>query len=128
VNEITINQDTFLGYHVQNIYLDGQRQACCIEAQISPKSFAEPTEGKLLVYDGDDSQLIYREAGLREGEVERDGLACKWVTGLVRAELNSITCPACGVKDSIKFNEGIEKVWCLNCGVDASKIEFGVRQ
>jgi ribosomal protein L37E len=126
MEEIEINKKTFLGYWVSAIYLGGDLLECPFQAVISPKSFAEPTMGKVLVgvlEDGHWANTFLRP--LADGEIEVDNAIRKWVEGLVKIELSKeIVCRACGAKGSISFNPGIEKVWCSNCGVDASRIEF----
>lgn len=117
--EITINEQSYF-FNRCKAYLDGKLQSRCFEAVVSPLSFAEPTHGKLFIEVDNEGGLIFRKDGLREGEIEYQGLVCHWVTGLVRIELDSsFICRACGAADSIKYNAGIEKVWCSNCGVDA---------
>jgi len=121
MSEIIISENSFLFHRVGEPILDGKRQPRCFEAHVSPRSFAEPTTGRLLI--GTEPKLIYGPKGLAAGEVEHHGYRCKWLTGLVLFELDSgINCLVCGAKDSIKYNAGIEKVWCGNCGVDVSKL------
>lgn len=123
MDEITIKFGDFLFRVVKEPLLNGERQPLCFEAIVSPKSFAEPTQGRLLI-GVEDGNLMFRPDGLAEGETEREDYACKWVRGLVRIELDSrIVCPECETKDSIKYNSGIEKLWCCECGVDASKVK-----
>lgn len=118
--EIILNSDKYLGQFCK-VYFDGELQKLCLEAAVSPQSFAAPTGGALLLAVVEDGRAVSAMGRwLADGEIDRDGLICRWLSGLVRIELdNDINCLHCSAKSSVAYNPAIEKVWCRQCGADA---------
>ena len=118
---IILTPDTYLGSYVE-VYFAGEHQKSCFEVRVEPKAFAEQTRGKLLLGVEDEGGLLDVNAReLNDDEVEHKGKICKWVSGLVFVKLpSSIECPDCG-EEAIKYNPGIDKIWCSYCGLDLAE-------